>query len=77
MQPHQCWLSHPRPREVYTRGHFGGKTPLPPVYVCAGRISDVLQSVPLMRRAVRGTETRYLAVVGTHEHGLGNVPEID
>ena len=39
------------------------------------RISDIVQSVPFMSREVRGTETRYLAVVGTREHGLGNVSE--
>ena len=41
------------------------------------RISDILQSVPLMSREVRGTETRYLAVVGTRGHGLGNASEND
>ena len=40
------------------------------VYTCAVRISDILQSFPLMSRAVRGTETRYLAVVGTYENGI-------
>ena len=43
----------------------------------AVRISDIFKSIPFMRTAVRGTETRYLAVVGTRGHGLGNASEND
>ena len=46
----------------------------PPVLARAIRISDILR---LMSREVRGTETRYLAVVGTREHGIGNMSEND
>ena len=81
------WLSHARPHirtakstcsiYTYTRAYLGRKALSQLVHGRAVRISDILQSVPLMSREVRGTETRYLAVVGTREHGLGNVCESD
>ena len=60
---------------TYTRAYLGRKALSQLVHGRALRISDIVQSVPLMSREIRGTETRYLAVVGTREHGIGNVCE--
>ena len=48
-----------------------GKRVHPPVYACACRISDVAQLLSVKRGAFRGTETRYLAVVGASESTWG------